>query len=94
MEFEWDEGKRRANLAKHGVDFASAEIFEWASAQETEDGRKYYGERRWIALGMIGDRLHVLIYTRRVGRIRLISLRKPSDKEISKHEHEIPTKHT
>ena len=24
MEFEWDEGKRRSNLEKHGVDFVDA----------------------------------------------------------------------
>lgn len=24
MEFEWDEAKRRSNLAKHGVDFTDA----------------------------------------------------------------------
>lgn len=93
MEFEWDEAKRRANLAKHGVDFASAESFEWASVQEMEDRRKHYGESRWIALGVIDGRLHVLIYTRRIGRIRVISLRRASDREMAKYERESPTKH-
>ena len=94
MEFEWDEAKRRTNLTKHGVDFAAVEAFAWASVQEIEDRRKYYGEHRWVAASMIGDRLHVLIYTRRNGRIRVISLRKASDKEMAEYESENQTKHT
>jgi uncharacterized DUF497 family protein len=60
MRYEWNEGKRAANLAKHGVDFCKAEDFDWASAIEARDQRFDYGEERWIALGMIGSRLHVL----------------------------------
>ena len=30
--YEWDEGKRQANLAKHGVDFADMDAFEWDTA--------------------------------------------------------------
>jgi uncharacterized DUF497 family protein len=26
MEFEWDEGKRLANMAKHGLDFVDAPV--------------------------------------------------------------------
>ena len=37
MRFEWDEKKRAANLAKHGVDFAAAEEFDFESALVTPD---------------------------------------------------------
>lgn len=81
MEFEWDEAKRASNLAKHGVDFAAVAAFDWESAQESEDRRSDYGERRWVARGIIAGQLHVLIYTQRYGRIRVISLREASSKE-------------
>lgn len=86
MRYEWDEGKRAANLAKHGSDFADAERFDWSTAMEAEDNRLEYGEKRWIALGRIDRRLHVLIYTERSGNIRLISLRKANSREREFYE--------
>ena len=86
MRYEWDEGKRVANLARHGVDFMAVEDFEWDTAVETIDDRFDYGEERWIALGMIHDRLHVLVYTLRVTVIRIISLRKANARERKFYE--------
>jgi hypothetical protein len=86
MRYEWDESKRAANLAKHGIDFADAERFDWSTAMEVEDNRLEYGEKRWITLGRIGCRLHVLIYTERIGNIRLISLRKANSREREFYE--------
>ena len=86
MTYEWDENKRVANLAKHGVDFLDAEDFDWSSAFETIDDRFNYIEDRWIALGFIDSRLHVLIYTMRSGNIRLISLRKANKREKDYYE--------
>ena len=77
-------GTRRSgspNLRKHGVDFAQVVDFEWETARASEGHRQDYGERRWIVRGNIGDQLHVLIYTRRGGRIRMISLREASRRE-------------
>jgi len=59
----WDEAKRAANLAKHGVDFAVATGFDWDGALVVEDTRFDYGERRYQALG--NDRpapLHAGLY--------------------------------
>jgi uncharacterized protein len=81
VEFEWDDAKRFANLRKHGVDFARVVEFEWETAKESEDRRTDCGEHRWIAHGRIGNDLHVLIYTRRNGRVRVISLREASRRE-------------
>jgi uncharacterized protein len=93
VEFEWDEGKCRTNLRKHGVDFAAVAAFEWASVQETQDRRKDYGERRWVALGRIDQRVYVLVYTRRGGRIRVISLREANGKEFDRYEASARTTH-
>ena len=86
MEYEWDEAKRVSNLAKHGIDFAAVARFDWDTADIWEDLRMPYGERRWRALGWIGERLHAVIYTKRFERTRIISLRKANDKEMAVYE--------
>ena len=75
IKYEWDEGKRQQNLAKHGVDFAQAEWFDWGSALVIDDRRRDYGEPRMRALGLIGERLHALVVTPRSDALRVISLR-------------------
>ncbi len=86
MKYEWDENKRVANRAEHGVDFIDADNFDWSSAIETIDDRFNYIEDRWIALGFIDNRLHVLIYAIRGENIRLISLRKANKREKDYYE--------
>jgi uncharacterized DUF497 family protein len=86
MRFEWDEGKRAANLAKHGVDFVAVESFDFASALILTDDRKDYGEERRNALGLIGTRLHVLTFTWRDKTVRVISLRKANAREAKTYE--------
>ena len=88
MLFEWDEAKRAANFAKHGVDFAAVLEFDWETAVRSLDMRRDYGERRRRALGLVGERLHLLVYTERAGRIRVISLRKANRKERRSYEAE------
>jgi len=83
VEYEWDEAKRLSNLAKHGVDFTSMATFGWESAARFPDSRKPYGEERWLALGMIGTRLHAVTFTSRSSRVRIIRLRKANNKEIA-----------
>ena len=86
MNYEWDEAKRAANLAKHDVDFESAVDFDWETAVETIDDRFNYGETRWVALGTIGRRLYVMIYTQRSNTIRIVSLRKANQRERKYYE--------
>jgi uncharacterized protein len=77
----WDEGKRRRNLAKHGVDFALVERFDFETAVFIEDDSEGYGERREIAIGWINDALYVYIYTLRGEADHAISLRKAGRRE-------------
>ena len=86
MQYDWDENKRVANLVRHKVDFADAIDFEWDTALETVDDRFDYGEERWVALGLIGKQLHVMVYTFRADKIRIISLRKANKRERSHYE--------
>jgi uncharacterized DUF497 family protein len=86
MDYEWDERKRSINFALHGVDFAEVESFDWESARVLEDDRKQYGEIRYIAIGYIQMRLYVLVFTIRENRVRVISLRKATRREVIRYE--------
>ena len=50
------------------------------------DDRYDYGEVRFQALGMIGARLHMLVYTMRGPKVRPISLRKANLRERKRHD--------
>lgn len=84
--FDWDEAKRRANLAKHGVDFALAREFFWDVAVIERDSRNDYGEDRLSVTAPLLGRLHVMIYVVRDGRIRIISLRRANKRERRRYE--------
>lgn len=63
--FEWDEAKRRQNLAKHGVDFRRAvQIFD-GDVLEMAEVRRDYGEERIRCLGQIEGRVYRIVYTPR-----------------------------
>jgi uncharacterized DUF497 family protein len=88
MEIEFDPAKDARNLAKHGVSLRAAAGFDWDTALEREDDRFDYGEVRFVALGMIADRLHVLVFTEgsHDGAVRAISLR-PAEKQEARFYH-------
>ncbi len=92
MSPEWDEAERASNIAKHGVDFSAIEAFEWESALVRADTRLNYGEVRLAAIGLIGNRFHVLIYTVERRAVRVISLRSANRKEIRAYVDEIAPK--
>lgn len=89
MEISFDSDKNDINIQKHGIALIAAEEFDWATAIYTIDDRKDYGERRFIGVGFIGTRLHVMIFTPRDGRARIISLRKANRREQRNYEQEI-----
>ncbi len=61
MRFEWDEEKNKANVQKHGLDFADAwEIFA-APILVALDDREDYGEDRWMEIGMLKSRTVVVL---------------------------------
>ena len=74
--YEWDEAKRLANLAKHGVDFSDMERFDWASCQYLRTEIVDY-EQRDTLLGMIELELYVVVITEREeNTTRVISMRR------------------
>jgi uncharacterized DUF497 family protein len=87
MRFEWDEAKRRANIRKHGFDFADAETMFQGFLLIKADTREDYGERRWIGIGAIGERLAAVIFAERDQQtIRIISMRKADHEERKEYE--------
>lgn len=86
MPCDWNPDKNASNHAKHGVKFEAVEGFDWSTALVRADVRQHYGEVRLKALSLIGDRLHVLIYTIRRASIWLISLRRANDREADYYE--------
>ena len=84
MPYEWDEAKRRGNIAKHGIDFESVHRFDWATAQR--EPRNKQGEERLFALGYIGDRLHAVAYTEHGATTRIISMRKANRREMRRYD--------
>lgn len=73
MPYEWDDAKRRGNIAKHCIDFDDTAFFQWGAAVIEPDDR--HSEPRFRAFGYIGSRLHTVVYTERGGATRIIRFR-------------------
>jgi hypothetical protein len=86
MHISFDSAKSEKNLLARGISFELAAEFEWDSALIVEDLRKDYGERRFQALGLIGDRLHMMVFTPRANKAHVISLRKANKREVKRYE--------
>jgi uncharacterized DUF497 family protein len=55
------------------------------TARVVRDERRFYGEARFQAYGLIDDRLHVLAFTMRGDTLRAISLRKANSREVGRY---------
>ncbi len=86
MGFQWDAAKARANLLKHGVDFADAVgVFDDPLALTARDPA--LTEERMLSLGrdMLG-RVIVVSWTWRGNEIRLISARRATPRERRRYQ--------
>lgn len=93
MEFEFDSAKDASNKKDHeGLSLADAALMDWNGMIVIPDERYKYDERfeyaedRYRGIALIGDRLHSVIYTPRGENLRIISLRRASNKEIEHYE--------
>lgn len=87
MEFEWDDAKNEANLAKHGIAFEEAiVIFNGITLTEI-DSRREYGEVREIDIGLVADSVIIVtVSTDRNGVRRMISARRANRKERERYD--------
>ena len=73
MEIEFDEVKKSANLAKHGIGFTEAAyVFLDPNCLDAVDDRQDYGEERRITVGEVRGRVYVVVYTPRGNVMRII----------------------
>lgn len=87
MDFEWDENKARANLAKHKLDFTAAiRVFLDPFRLEAIDDRQDYQETRFKVIGKVGKLILAIVYTKRGKKFRLISARRANKKERKVYE--------
>ena len=83
MHFSWNETKRKANIAKHGLDFAdAARVFESPTVL-FEDDRQDYGEQRMIGIGLLESLVVLIVHVESETNIRIISMRKADSNETS-----------
>ena len=85
MEIEFDPAKSERNRLERNLPFELAENFDWAGASYSEDVRKSYPEKRFVAVGYLEYRLHVLCFTPVPGGVRIISFRKANDREVTRY---------
>lgn len=82
VRFEWDAAKRKANIAKHGIDFLDVREMFGSLMLAGTDNRKDYGETRKVGFGFIRGRLMAVAFTEREpNSIRIISARKANTRE-------------
>jgi uncharacterized DUF497 family protein len=91
-EFDWDPGKARQNLKKHGVSFErAAKVFLDPFAISIFDESHSEAEDRWITIGAEANEvLLVVVHTFRSMRaesslVRLISARKATKEEAQQY---------
>jgi uncharacterized DUF497 family protein len=92
MPFEWNDEKNRENLAKHGIDFDTAElVFADPFALTQRDVLHDEDEERYITLGAIGAGAVVFVVHTSIERdgedvVQLISARSATGREKQAYE--------
>lgn len=84
MKIDFDPEKSNKNNLDRGLPFEKAAEFDWETALYAEDTRYAYPERRFVAIGYLDIRLHVLIE----GGVRVISFWKANLREVKRYEKE------
>lgn len=85
MRIEFDASKSDRNERERGLPFDRASEFDFDSAKLWLDTRMAYAEQRWLGLGYLGVRLHVICFCRVPDGIRVISFRKANSREGAQH---------
>ncbi len=86
MEISFDPVKRAWTLAERGLDFADAGKVFSGTVFEFEDDRVAYLERRYSTIGMLEDRMVVVIWVDAEDGRRVISMRKANARERTRFE--------
>jgi uncharacterized DUF497 family protein len=87
MDVVWDPAKARANLKKHGVRFADAELVLFDPSALTIEDKDSETQQRFVTIGRDATgTVLVVVHAYQDEGIRLISARRASRKEIHVYE--------
>ena len=92
--YVWDERKRSANLAKHGLDFARADLVFESALKVTIESFKGGGETRFLDYAEVEGVLLALLYTLRNDAVRIISFRPTKRRERRKYDAALKNRQT
>ena len=82
MAIDFDPAKDRINRERRGLSFTAVERFAWARAVlGVSRVQNYDTATRFFALGEIDGVVHTVIFTFEAGGIRVVSLRRSSQRE-------------
>ena len=85
LAFEFDESKSRANLEKHGIDFAQAQVL-WSDPDLIEIPAVTVDEPRLLVIGRIDGKHWSAVITYRSENVRIISVRRSRSEEVAIYE--------
>lgn len=86
MDITFDPAKNARNIALRGLSFERVAEFDFQTALFVVDDRHDYGETRYRALGLVGGRVHALVFVMTATGIRVISFRKANKREVRHYE--------
>ena len=81
MPITFDIAKRDKTLAERGIDFMDAALVFEGRHFTLADDRREYGEARFVTVGLLHERMVVMVWTPRGEARRIISMRKANDRE-------------
>ena len=85
MDFEFDLKKSAFNKIKHGIDFKEAQEL-WVDPHLLEIEARSTDEPRFLLVGKIGSKHWSAVVTYRVGKVRIISVRRSRKEEVDLYE--------
>ncbi len=92
MKIDFDAEKSHKNSRDRGLPFDRALDFDWETALYSEDIRYPYPERRFVAIGYLQERVHVICFSPIKEGVRIISFRKANLREVKRYEKETADK--
>ncbi|MGI6655227.1 MAG: BrnT family toxin [Desulfobulbus sp.] len=84
MKIDFDPVKSAYNQQIRNLPFSRASDFDWDGAVYAEDCRNQYPERRFVGIGYLDGKLHVICFTPIPGGVRVISFRKANRREAKR----------
>jgi hypothetical protein len=85
VEISFDPIKNEKNIRERGLSFERAAEFDFEGATFLVDDRREYGEVRYIAIGYLDRRLHILCFVSTTTGIRVVSFRKANAREATRY---------